>query len=265
MFSIINGVLLRPLKYRESHQLVTFARSKSNWPIVYPVLPVNGRHFEVWRSQSQTFDALAEYLPLAANLTGAGDPVQIALVRTTGTLFDVLQVQPIVGRGLRVSDEPKGAPDVAVIGHALWRERFGGDTSIVGRPVTLDGKPHTVVGVLPPGFQIPEASRLTGPLQLTTKVDALVPLRLPDDLGWGGDYNQVGWRLSGSPSTRRAPISTSASGGARVSDETHGPRLRGAHVVVGGRCRRRAARAAAADGRDRRSAAIATTISRTCR
>src|SRR6266850_7484201 len=96
MFSIIDGVLLRPLKYRESHQLVTIREIEIEMADRFPVLPVNGRHFEMWRSQAQTFDALAQYLPLAANLTGAGDPAQIALVRTTGTLLDVLQVQPIV-------------------------------------------------------------------------------------------------------------------------------------------------------------------------
>jgi putative ABC transport system permease protein len=227
MFSIVNGVLLRPLQYRESHQLVTIRELQIELADRFPVLPVNGHHFEMWRSQSQTFDSLAEYLPRAANLTGAGDPIQIALVGTTGTLFDVLQVQPIVGRALRVSDEPKGAPDVAVIGHALWRERFGGDPSIVGRTVTLDGKPHTIVGVLPPGFQIPEAPTLMGPVLLTAKVDALVPLRLPDDLGWAGDYNHVGLgRLKRGVSVEqgRADLDVVQSRVAqRVSDETHGP------------------------------------------
>jgi hypothetical protein len=64
----------------------------------YPVVPVNGHHFEEWRAQSQTFDALAEFLPVSANLTGIGDPIPIALVQTSGGLFDVLQVQPVLGR-----------------------------------------------------------------------------------------------------------------------------------------------------------------------
>jgi putative ABC transport system permease protein len=191
-FSIVNGVLLRPLAYRESHQLVALREVFVEIADRYPVLPLNGRHFEEWRSGAQTFDAFAEYLPLSANLTGTGDAVQIALVKTSGGLFDVLRVSPILGRGLRTDDERREAPDVAVIGDALWRERFSGDPAIVGRSITLDGKPHTVVGVLPAGFQLPKAPFPTATFELTSKVDALAPLRLATDLGWVGDFNNVG-------------------------------------------------------------------------
>ncbi len=191
-FSIVNGVLLRPLAYPESHRLVALREVMMELVSRYPVLPVNGRHFEEWRAQSQTFESLAEYLPMSANLTGAGEPVQIDLVRTSGGLFDVLHVYPSIGRALRVSDEGRGAPDVVVLGHALWRDRFGAGASILGRVISLDGKPYTVVGVVPPGFQLPEAPKLDGPVRLTSKVDAFVPLRLPDDLGWVGDHNYVG-------------------------------------------------------------------------
>jgi predicted permease len=224
-FSIVNGVLLKPLAYRESHQLVTIREVFVEIANRYPVLPVNGRHFEEWRRQAQTFDALAEFLPLSANLTGAGEPVQIALVQTSGALFDVLQVQPLLGRALRPADERKGAADVAVIGHALWRERLGGDPSIVGRAVTLNGKPYTVVGVLPSGFQLPEAPRLSGPVELTAKVDAFVPLRLPDDLGWAGDHNHVGLgrlRRGVTPEQARADLDVIQIRVAqRASDEEH--------------------------------------------
>ena len=78
-----------------------------------------------------------------------------------------------------------------MIGQALWRDRFGADPAVVGKAITLDGKPHTVVGVLPPGFQLPAADRPTAAFELTTKVDAIAPLRLPTDLGWVGDFNYV--------------------------------------------------------------------------
>src|SRR6185436_19392010 len=190
-FSIINGVLLRPLAYRESHQLVALREVFVEIADRYPVLPLNGRHFEEWQGQAQTFAALAEYLPLSSNLTGTGDATKISLVKTSGGLFDVLQVAPILGRPLRADDEGRDAPDVAVIGHALWRDRFGADPAIVGKAITLDGKPHTVVGVLPPGFQLPAADRPTAAFELTTRVDAIAPLRLPTDLGWVGDFNYV--------------------------------------------------------------------------
>lgn len=192
VFSIVNGVLLRPLAYPESDRLVALREVMVELVSRYPVLPVNGRHFEEWRAQSRTFESLAEYLPMSANLTGAGEPVQVDVVRTSGGLFDVLQVRPSIGRALRLSDEGRGAPDVAVLGHTLWRDRFGADASILGRAISLDGKPYAVVGVLPPGFQLPEAPKLDGPVRLTSKIDAFVPLHLPDDLGWVGDHNYAG-------------------------------------------------------------------------
>ena len=137
-FSIVNSVLLKPLAYRESHQLVALREVARELEARYPVVPVNGRHFEEWRSQAHTFEALAEYLPMSANLVGAGDPVQIDLVRTSGGVFDVLQAAPALGRALRAPDERRDAMEVAVLGHRLWRERFNSDPSIVGRAITLD-------------------------------------------------------------------------------------------------------------------------------
>jgi predicted permease len=224
-FSIVNGVLLKPLAYRESHQLVALREVVLELAAQYPVVPVNGHHFEEWRANTRTFAALAEYLPLSANLTGAGDPVQIDLVRTSGGLFDVLQVRPALGRALREDDERRDAADVVVLGHRLWRERFGSDPSIVGRAVVLDGKPYTVVGVVAGGFQLPEAPNLNGPVQLTAKVDALVPLRLPEDLGWVGDFNHVAiGRLNAGVTTDQARADLDviqARVSKRASDEEH--------------------------------------------
>src|SRR5215208_7142705 len=137
IFSIVNSVLLMPLAYRESHQLVALRETVLELANQYPVVPVNGRHFEEWRANAGTFDALAEYLPLSANLTGTGEPLQIDMVKTSGGLFDVLQVRPMLGRGLRADDERPDAAAVAVIGYRLWRDRFGSDRSIVGRSIAL--------------------------------------------------------------------------------------------------------------------------------
>jgi len=234
-FSIVNSVLLKPLAYRESHQLVALREVVRELEARYPVVPVNGRHFEEWQRQARTFEALAEYLPMSANLVGAGDPVQIDLVRTSGGVFDVLQVAPVLGRALRAGDERREATDVAVLGHRLWRERFDSDPSIVGRGITLDGKIYTVVGVLPASFRLPKAPKLSGAVELSAKVDALVPLRLPDDLGWVGDFNHVAiGRLKAGVTVEqaRADLEVIQAGvSRRASDEAQGTMTIHATVV----------------------------------
>jgi predicted permease len=191
VFSIVNSVLLKPLAYRESHQLVIVREVSRQFADVYPTLPVNEQHFEYWRSHAQTFESLAQYLARPANLTGTGDAAQITLVRTSGMLFDVLQVPAALGRTLTRDDERKDRPDVAVITDSMWRQRFSGDRSIVGRAIVLDGKPFEVVGVLPPGLQLPDPDDVGGGVHLTATVDAFTILRVDSDSGWAGDYNNA--------------------------------------------------------------------------
>ncbi len=181
VFSIVNGVLLQPLPYREADRLVSV---REVWREVIEraqSLEVNERHFEYWREHALSFAALAQYTQIPANLTGRDQAVQIALVRTNGSLFEALGIQAAIGRALTPADDPEGAPDVVTITDGMWRQRFGADPQIVGRPIVIDGKPYTVVGVLPPSFRLPQRA------QLTTVVDAFVPMRLR--AGWVGEHN----------------------------------------------------------------------------
>jgi predicted permease len=181
VFSIVNGVLLQPLPYHGSQQLVSV---REIWREVIDrarTLEVNERHFEHWRGQARSFTSLAQYTVLPANLTGRGDAVQITLVRSSGSLFDTLHVQAAIGRTLMPADDPEGAPDVVAITDLLWRQRFGADPGIVGSSITVDGKPHTIVGILSPEFRLPRRA------QLTATVDAFVPMRFR--AGWVGEHN----------------------------------------------------------------------------
>ena len=183
VFSIVNGVLLKPLAYRDSHRLVAL---REIWAQFTGDLEVNEQHFEYWRARATTFDSMAQFIAVPGNMTGAGDAAQITVVRTSGSLFDVLQVPAARGRTLTSADEQAGAPDVAVLSDRAWRERFGSDPAIVGRSIGLDGRPYVVVGVLAPGFELPTRLRLTG------KLDAFVPIRMERDrVGWVGDHNNA--------------------------------------------------------------------------
>jgi len=127
---------------------------------------------------------MAQYIDLPRNLTGVGEAAQINVLFASGSIFDVLQLQPILGRALTVDDEKADHEKVAVLSNACWRERFGSDPKVIGRPLVVDGQPHAIVGVLPPDTRIPFRSRLS------EKFDAVIALRVEEDqVGWVGDHN----------------------------------------------------------------------------
>jgi len=184
VFSIVDGVLLKPLAYRESQRLVAVRELWNTATSQSRPIEVNEQHFEYWRKHATTFESMAQYIVLPANLTGVGEAVQIPVGRASGSLFDVLRVRAALGRTLTAADEPGDRPEAAVITDALWRQRFASDPGVVGRAIVLDGKPRTIVGVLGADFELPterSASRA---------VDAFVPIHMDaEQVGWWGDHN----------------------------------------------------------------------------
>lgn len=181
VFSIVNGVLLEPLPFPEPARLVALREIWKEMADRAPTLEVNERHFEYWREHARSFDAMAQHMTRPANLAGRDGASQVSVVYASGSLFEVLAVPAAIGRALTPADDPEGAPDVAALSDGLWRQRFGADPSVVGTPVVLDGKPYTVVGILPAGFRLPREE------QLTAAADVFVPLRVT--VGWVGDHN----------------------------------------------------------------------------
>jgi predicted permease len=186
VFSIVDGVLLKPLAYRESRQLVFIREIWRQFSQRFPTVPVNERHFEYWRQHALSFDSMAQYIALPGNLTGAGDAVQITVVHASGSLFEVLQVKPAIGRPMTPADERDDSLEVVVITDALWRQRLGRDPRVIGRSIVVDGTPHNIVGVLDAGFQ------LAAPGRMIDKVDAFVPIKMGHEhVGWAGDHNNA--------------------------------------------------------------------------
>jgi predicted permease len=189
VFSIVNGVLLRPLEYPDPAALVSIREilpSESR----YPTLPVQARHFDIWRNRATSFTSMAEMDWRTSTLTGAGEAVQLRVLRTSGPLFDVLRIPVALGRGLTRDDENLDRPKVTVIGDRLWHERLGGDPSVLGRPLTLGGTEYTIVGVLPPGYPLPELRPLAESGTLATDVAAIVPFRITlTNYDWMGQFN----------------------------------------------------------------------------
>ena len=154
IFSVVRSVLLRPLPYAESGQLLQLwtdyrvrGRATPEW--------LQPPEFLDWQRDNRTFSAMAAYNGWGPDLTGSGDPASMSGVAVTGNYFNVLAASPAAGRLLAISDDDPGAERVIVLSHALWRSRFGADSGILGRQLQLNGEPWTVVGVLPRDFRAP--------------------------------------------------------------------------------------------------------------
>lgn len=190
VFSIVNGVLLRPLPYAAPEQLVSIREVIPQWSDRYPTLPANARHFDFWRERAAAFESMAAMDWRTMNLAAAGEPFQATVLRTSGTLFDVLRAPVVLGRPLNRSDEQPDQPRVVVISDELWAERFGRSRDVIGRSLTLGGTEYTIVGVLPPRFDVPVFDVLNQSASLRSNFSAIIPFRLNvANIGWMGTFN----------------------------------------------------------------------------
>jgi putative ABC transport system permease protein len=181
IFSVTNAVLLRPLPYGEPDRIVALWEQRPEQRVERST--IGAHEFPVWAANARTFDALAAYTWSggSVHLVDGGEPVQLLAARVTGRFFDVMDVPPVLGRPIRPHDDVPGAAPVVVLGERLWRERFGGDPSLLGRSIGLNDRPHTVVGVMPERLRFPEA----GP---GTTAQLWVPIAEPIHLYRGRHY-----------------------------------------------------------------------------
>jgi predicted permease len=159
IFSVVNTVLLRPLPYPRAERIVAIQALGRDGKRVQ-ISPAN---FLDWRSQNTVFAHLAAILTRPANLALADQAERIDLAMTSANFFSVFGTEPERGRFFIPSDEQAGHAAVVVLSHALWQRRFGGDDSLVGKPITLDGNSYTVVGIAPSGFQYPDKTEVWVP------------------------------------------------------------------------------------------------------
>ena len=167
-FSIVNAVLIQPLPYPQPERLVALEERLSGAGFGAAFSPPD--FLDVEREQ-QSFENVAAYVNIALELSGAGEAVIIDVARVSASLFQVLGVSPHLGRGF-VAAEMRPGVDVAVLSWRVWQNRFAGDPSVVGRAVTLDRRPYTVVGVMPRTFEFPSR----GPQANNRPADVWIPL-----------------------------------------------------------------------------------------
>jgi predicted permease len=153
IFSVVNAVLVKPLLYPHSDLVVQIwqtnprANRWGEW-ISYPA-------FVDYRRQNRVFEDIGAYRTWLWNITGGDHPEVLRGARVTSNLFSVLSVQPMLGRSFLPEEEQPGRNQVVILSYGFWQRRFGSDPALVGKTVTIDGLNHTVVGVMPPGFDLP--------------------------------------------------------------------------------------------------------------
>lgn len=167
VFSVVDAVLLRPLPYPEADRLVsvveTFTRNTADEITITP-------DFLDWRAQNHVFSAMAGFTDFTRTLTGIEESLQLRTVKASADLLTILKVQPFLGRNFLRSEDQKGHDQVAILSYGLWQRSFGGDRAVIGRSITLDDRPLTVIGVLPRGFRFP-----------TETIDLMTPLGKNED------------------------------------------------------------------------------------
>lgn len=192
IFTVVNAVLLRPLPFPESDRLVHIWEAKPERG--YSRNVVNGINFLDWRDRTHSFQGMSAFSGGTANLTGTGDPVAVPGMGVSPNFFSVLRVAPALGRSFREQEGVPGQDNVAILSFGLWQSRFGSDPGILGRKIIVDGKPDTVIGVMPPSFRLPKY-----------QPDIWEPLAIVRSKDWeGGRFLQVIARLKAGVSLKQA-------------------------------------------------------------
>ena len=154
IFSVINGVLLQPLEYPEPQQLVHIT---SKFPTQgFERFWISPPEFMEYRDWNESYTAVGAYRAFEVSIQGNETPLRVRGAVASAGLFDALGVAPIRGRFYNTEEDVPNGPPVAVISHELWQSAFGGDASILDEPVNINGQPTTILGVMPPGFDIEE-------------------------------------------------------------------------------------------------------------
>ena len=161
IFSAFNGILLRALPYEDADRLV--AIYSKNAPRVITGSNIGWLEYVQWRDQARTLSGLGLWTWHSVALSGDADAERVDGALATAELFPLLGVSPFIGRNFTAEEAVDGKHRVVLLGHDLWQRRFGGDRSIVNRPVTIDGTPYTVLGVMPPKFAFPERGQFWMP------------------------------------------------------------------------------------------------------
>ncbi|HET6179575.1 MAG TPA: ABC transporter permease [Candidatus Sulfotelmatobacter sp.] len=172
IFTVVNAVMIRSLPFSEPNRIMQVA--EKNDKLNLPAFAASGLNFLSWREQTQSFEQLAGIGYATLTLSGSGDPEQRPANRISPALTQVLGTKPLLGRSFTADEEKPGGAAVAMIGEGLWKRNFSADPNLVGRTLTLDGVPTTIVGIAPAGLKLISG----GDIYLPLTIDPRKELRL---------------------------------------------------------------------------------------
>jgi predicted permease len=169
VFSVVNGVLLEPLPYPGADDLVSIWHEAPGAPGITEIsggLQPSPSMYFTYAEENRTFERLGLWNQTAVSVTGSGDPEQVDAIVVSDGVFETLRVAPLLGRALSQADQVPNGPGALVLTHAYWQRRFGGDESVIGRGLTINGRTIEIVGVMPAGFRV-----------VDTDADLIMPAR----------------------------------------------------------------------------------------
>src|SRR5579864_2079981 len=153
IFSVVNGVLIKPLPYPQAQDLVEVRHLAPGIPSIGGTLNCSPSMYFTYREENQSFQDFGLWSIGGGTITGVGDPEVLRAILVTDGVLEAVGVQAAVGRWFTRADDTPGAPDTVMLTYGYWQRRFGGDKSVVGRTLNLDAKPRTVIGIMPQDFQ----------------------------------------------------------------------------------------------------------------
>ena len=176
IFSIVNGVLLRPLGFHEPERLFMIWTDNPAYQLGFHEFPAANSDLPEWRAIATSFDQIAGYQTALADLSEDGDPERVGAVEVTANLMPTLTVHPVIGRHLSVQEEQPGQDAVAMISYDLWLRRYGGSNQILDKSITVNQVRRKIIAVMPQGFNFPRAAEMPQAYNLPEKADLWVPL-----------------------------------------------------------------------------------------
>src|ERR1051325_2496184 len=181
MMSVVSTVLLKPLPYGDPDRLVMSWGWYPNANLGFPEQPTHGAVFSIMRDNTRAFESLAAFRGASFNLGDVMSPERLDGIEATGDFFAAMGIAPEIGRFFERANETPGFDHVVVLSDAVWRGRFGADPQMLGRVLTLNAEPYTVIAVAPRGFAFPRGAEMPSDFQFAATPALWVPLRPPTD------------------------------------------------------------------------------------